>query len=90
MQYDSDEDRLTIAEQLALHDRHAAADAFRSIACDNGVGDEVRLSAAEQLPAIDPRAAAQACLAIATDDGVGDEVRLSAAELLCLDQATAR
>jgi hypothetical protein len=82
MDYDSDEGRITAAEQLAAHDPRAAAEALRAIACDEGVGDEVRLSAAELLPAVDPRAAAQACLAIASDEGVGDEVRLSAAELL--------
>ena len=82
MDYDSDEGRMTTAEQLATHDPRAAAEALRAIASDDGVGDEVRLSAAELLPALDPQAAAQACLAIASDDGVGDEVRLSAAELI--------
>jgi hypothetical protein len=82
MNHDSDEDRMTAAEQLAAHHPRAAAEALRAIACDDGVGDEVRLSAAELLPAVDPQAAAQACLAIASDKEVGDEVRLSAAELL--------
>ena len=47
--YDGDEDRIEAAEQLAEHDRHAAAGAFSAIAGDREVGDEVRLSAAEQL-----------------------------------------
>ena len=67
MDYDSDEGRMTAAEQLAAHHPRAAAEALRAIACDDGVGEEVRLSAAEQLPALDPQAAAQACLAIASD-----------------------
>jgi hypothetical protein len=50
MHHDSDEERMTTAEQLAGHDPRAAAEAFSAIACDGEVGDEVRLSAAEQLP----------------------------------------
>jgi hypothetical protein len=53
MHYDSDEERLTGAERLAAHDQNAAAEAFRFIACDDGVGDEVRLSAAELLSSLD-------------------------------------
>jgi hypothetical protein len=51
MDYDSDEERLSSAEQLAAHDPNAAAQAFLAIASDDGVGDEVRLSAAELLSA---------------------------------------
>jgi hypothetical protein len=80
--YESDEDRVDAAEQLAEHNPHAAAEAFSAIACDQAVGDEVRLSAAERLADVDPGAAAPACLAIACDQAVGDEVRLSAAERL--------
>ncbi len=82
MDYDTDDDRMTTAEQRVGHDPRAAAEAIRAIACDDGVADEVRLSAAEQLPAVDPGAAAEAFRAIACDDSVGDEVRLSAAEQL--------
>jgi hypothetical protein len=82
MDYDSDEERMSIAEQMAGHDPRGAADALSAIACDAAVGDEVRLAAAEQLAAIDPRAVAEACLSIACDAAVGDEVRLAAAELL--------
>ena len=49
---DSDEGRLTGAEQLAAHDHHAAAQACLAIASDEGVGDEVRLSAAELLSSL--------------------------------------
>jgi hypothetical protein len=52
MHFDSDEERLTGAEQLVARDPHAAAEAFRFIACDGGVGDEVRLSAAELLSSL--------------------------------------
>ena len=51
MDYDSDEGRMTAAEQLAAHHPRAAAEALRAIACDDGVGEEVRLSAAELLAA---------------------------------------
>jgi hypothetical protein len=78
--YEGDEDRIEAAEQLAEHNRHAAAEAFSAIACDQAVGDEIRLSAAEQLADVDPSTAARACLAIANDQAVGDEVRRSAAE----------
>jgi hypothetical protein len=81
MHFDSDEDRVSAAEELAEAQPHAAAEAFAAIAFDREVGDEVRLSAVGQLVAIDPRAAGPACLAIARDPEVGDEVRLSAAEL---------
>ena len=57
MDYDSDEGRMTTAEQLATHDPRAAAEALRAIACDDGVGDEVRLSAAELIAAPSPQAA---------------------------------
>ena len=80
--YDGDEDRIEAAEQLAEHDRHAAAGAFSAIAGDREVGDEVRLSAAERLVDVNSDEAAPACLAIAGDREVGDEVRLSAAERL--------
>ena len=82
MNCDSDEDRLSAAEQLTSHNPRAAAEAFAAIACDGTVGDEVRLSAAEQLATADPAAAVAACTAIARDGKVGDEVRLSAAEVL--------
>ena len=67
MDYDSDEGRMTAAEQLAAHDPRAAAEAFVAIASDDGVADEVRLSAAEQLPAVDPQAAAEAFRGIPGD-----------------------
>jgi len=67
MDYDSDEGRMTAAEQLTAHDPRAAAEALRAIACDDGVGDEVRLSAAELLPAVDPQAAAEAFRGIPGD-----------------------
>src|SRR5712691_5103737 len=67
MDYDSDEGRMTAAEQLTAHDPRAAAEALRAIACDDGVGDEVRLSAAELLPAVDPPADAQAFRGISDD-----------------------
>ena len=57
MDYDSDEGRMTTAEQLATHDPRAAAEALRAIACDDWVGDEVRLSAAELIAAPSPQAA---------------------------------
>lgn len=57
MHYDSDEDRLATAEHLARHDSGDAAEAFRAIACDDGVGDEVRLSAAELLATLGARGA---------------------------------
>jgi hypothetical protein len=57
--YEGDEDRIEAAEQLAEHNRHAAAEAFSAIACDQAVGDEVRLSAAEQLVDVDSSAAAR-------------------------------
>ena len=57
MDYDSDEGRMTEAEQLAAHHPRAAAEALRAIACDDGVGEEVRLSAAELLAAPSPQAA---------------------------------
>ena len=60
MDYDSDEGRMTAAEQLATHNPRAAAQACLAIACDEGVGDEVRLSAAELLPGVAPQAAAEA------------------------------
>jgi len=53
--YESDEDRIDAAEQLAEHNPRAAAEAFSAIACDQAVGDEVRLSAAE-LAAVHPGA----------------------------------
>ena len=46
MDYDSDDDRMTAAEQLAEHDPHAGADALRAIARDHGVDDDIRLEAA--------------------------------------------
>ena len=54
MDYHTDDDPMTTAEQLAGHDPRAAAEAFHAIACDDGVGDELRLSAAELLPAHTP------------------------------------
>jgi hypothetical protein len=56
MDYDTDDDRIEMAEELAGHDPRAAAEAFSAIACDPAVGDEVRLSASEQLAALDPSA----------------------------------
>ena len=82
MHDECDEDRLASAEHLTGFDAGRAAQAFRAIACDDGVGDEVRLAAAQQLTALGSVHAVEACVAIAGDDGVGDEVRLSAAELL--------
>jgi len=51
MDYDSDEGRMTAAGQLAAYDQRPAAEAFRAIACDDGVADEVRLSAEAGLTA---------------------------------------
>ncbi len=67
MDYHSDEERMTTAEQLAGHDLQAAAEAFSAIACDGEVGDEVRLSAAEHLAGHDPRAATEAFRGIPDD-----------------------
>ena len=67
MDQDSDEGRLTTAEQFAAYDPRAAAGAFRAIAGDEGVGDEVRLSAAQLLAGTDPRAAADAFHSLAGD-----------------------
>ena len=54
MNHDTDDDRMTTAEQLAGLDPRAAAQACLAIARDDNVGDEVRLSAAELLPAHTP------------------------------------
>jgi hypothetical protein len=52
MHFHADDDPMATAERLNAHDPRAAAEAFRSIACDDGVADEVRLSAAKQLTAL--------------------------------------
>jgi len=89
MNCDSDEYRLSAAEQLTSFNPQAAAvAACTAIARDGEVGDEVRLSAAEVLAEHNPREAGPACLAIATDSSVGDEVRLSAAEQLAALRAS--
>ncbi len=48
MDYDTDDDRMTMAQQLAELDRRAAAEAFRAIACDHAVDDALRVEAAGQ------------------------------------------
>jgi hypothetical protein len=60
MDYDTDDDRMAAAGQLAGHHPRAAAEALRAIACDDSVDDGLRLEAAGQLPELDPRAAAEA------------------------------
>ena len=52
MHDNSDEQRLSSAEQLAGHGGHAAAQACLAIATDDGVSDEVRFSAAELLSSL--------------------------------------
>lgn len=79
---EDDEDRIDAAEQLARLDPRAAADAFRTIACDESVDDGLRMEAAERLPRLDRRAAAEAFLAIARDESVHDGLRSSAVEQL--------
>jgi hypothetical protein len=52
MHFHADDEPIATAGRLNAHDPRAAAEAFRSIACGDGVADEVRLSAAEQLTAL--------------------------------------
>jgi hypothetical protein len=90
MDYDTDDDRMTTAEQLAGHDPRAGAEFFRAIACDHTVDDGLRLEAAGQLPELDPRAAAEALRAIAGDHTVDDGLRSEAAgQLARLDPQAA-
>lgn len=55
--YEDNHDPIDVAEQLARLGRRAAAEAFRAIACDDGIDPEYRINAAEQLARIYPRAA---------------------------------
>jgi len=59
MDYDTDGDPMTTAEQLAGHDPRAAAEALRAVACDHTVDDGLRSEAAGQLARLDPQAAAE-------------------------------
>jgi hypothetical protein len=80
---DDDDARVESARMLAEGgSQPAAAEAFRSIAVDEGVGEDVRLEAARglaELDEIDERAAVAAYRSIAVDEGVGEDVRLEAA-----------
>ena len=89
--FEDDEDaRVELARVLAEGgNRAAAAEAFRSIAIDEGVGEDVRLEAARGLAEIDERTAAEACRSIAADDGVSEDVRLEAAMLARGDRRSA-
>jgi hypothetical protein len=89
--FEDDEDaRVELARVLAEGgNRAAAAEAFGSIATDEGVGEDVRLEAARGLAEIDERTAAEACRIIAADDGVSEDVRLEAAMLARGDRRSA-
>ena len=54
---DDDEARLEAARRLSRGDRRWAAEAFRAIAVDDGVGDDVRLEAARGLATLSERSA---------------------------------
>lgn len=81
-EYDTDDDRMSRAEQLAGHDQGAATAEFRAIARDHGVDDDVRMEAASRLAEVDESAAADALRAIARDHGVDDDLRSEAADQL--------
>ena len=82
MYEDDDEGRIEAAEQLARHDKRAAAGAFRDIADDEGVDAPLRLEAAEHLAELERRSAAEAFRGIAADAGVDGPLRVEAAEHL--------
>lgn len=54
---DDAEERIAAAKRLARVNRQAAAEALRSIATDQGIGDDIRIEAATQLPGLDNRSA---------------------------------
>ena len=90
MHDDDPEYRIETAEQLARVDPRVAAEALRSIACDDGIDPEYRITAAEQLPELDPRVAAEALRSIACDDGIDPEYRITAAEQLARTRSAGR
>jgi hypothetical protein len=54
---DDDDARIEAARNLATGDRRWAAEAFRGIAVDQGVGEDVRLEAARGLAGLSERSA---------------------------------
>ena len=54
---DDDEARIEAARNLSGGDRRWAAEAFRSIAVDESVGEDVRLEAARELAGLSERSA---------------------------------
>jgi hypothetical protein len=67
MDYDTDDDRIEMAEQLAGHDPRAAAEVFRAIAHGDSVDDDVRSEAASRLDELDEGAAAEAFRGVPDD-----------------------